>query len=293
MQQGSNNSKIWLWVLGWIVIFPVPLMILLNRRNDMKPITKYGIIGGVWAVYLVIGIVGMMNRPQGDNNRTKASKETTKSTVANTDERSMPETTETTRKAVEVKSIDIQGDTDELVLGQTVSLVPTFNPQNADDKVLKWTSSNVDVASVDNEGKVLAVGDGKATITATSSNGKSSSFDVKVDGSKCMMALKTSHSRLDDNNIGDEWSYSFELNGEPAYGDCVLAVGDKLKCHARISEDDEKPDVGEETKTYKVGKDDLKNGFEVSFDVYVKENGGRNKGKKAHFEVKYVFSPKQ
>lgn len=57
-----NKSKTVLWVLGWIFIFPLPLMILLNRRNDLNPTLKYGVIGGAWAVYLAIGIVGMMNR---------------------------------------------------------------------------------------------------------------------------------------------------------------------------------------------------------------------------------------
>ena len=57
-----NKSKTVLWVLGWIFIFPLPLMILLNRRNDLNPTLKYGVIGGAWAVYLAVGIVGMMNR---------------------------------------------------------------------------------------------------------------------------------------------------------------------------------------------------------------------------------------
>lgn len=40
----SSGRKTWLWVLGWICIFPLPLTILLLRKKDMKPEIKYGII---------------------------------------------------------------------------------------------------------------------------------------------------------------------------------------------------------------------------------------------------------
>ena len=46
-QTDSNVSapkkrRTWLWVLGWIFIFPLPLTILLLRKKQMKPIFKYG-----------------------------------------------------------------------------------------------------------------------------------------------------------------------------------------------------------------------------------------------------------
>ena len=55
---GTSGRKTWLWVLGWIFIFPVPLTILLLRKKDMKPAVKYGIIAAAWALYLVIGLSG-------------------------------------------------------------------------------------------------------------------------------------------------------------------------------------------------------------------------------------------
>lgn len=56
----SNGSgrKTWLWVLGWICIFPVPLTILLLRKKDMKPAVKYGIIAVAWVLFFVIGMSG-------------------------------------------------------------------------------------------------------------------------------------------------------------------------------------------------------------------------------------------
>lgn len=54
----KSGRKTWLWVLGWICIFPIPLTILLLRKKEMKPAVKYGIIAAAWILYLIIGIAG-------------------------------------------------------------------------------------------------------------------------------------------------------------------------------------------------------------------------------------------
>lgn len=53
-----KKRKTWLWVLGWVFIFPVPLTILMLRKKDMKPALKYGIIAAAWIIYLLIGLGG-------------------------------------------------------------------------------------------------------------------------------------------------------------------------------------------------------------------------------------------
>ena len=54
----KSGKKTWLWVLGWICIFPVPLTILMLRKKDMKPAVKYGIIAAAWLLFFVIGSSG-------------------------------------------------------------------------------------------------------------------------------------------------------------------------------------------------------------------------------------------
>ena len=63
--QSTANSQVkgskkhtWLWVLGWICIFPVPLTILMLRKKNMKPAVKYGIIAAAWLLFFVIGMSG-------------------------------------------------------------------------------------------------------------------------------------------------------------------------------------------------------------------------------------------
>lgn len=58
-----KKRKTWLWVLGWLFIFPVPLTILMLRKKNMKPVSKYGIIAIAWAIYLMIGVNGQSNTP--------------------------------------------------------------------------------------------------------------------------------------------------------------------------------------------------------------------------------------
>lgn len=56
----------------------------------------------------------------------------------------------------------------------------TLLPADAEDRRIKWESSDENVATVDKEGKVLLVGVGKAVITATLSNGEKFSYVLNV-----------------------------------------------------------------------------------------------------------------
>ncbi|MDE5850669.1 MAG: Ig-like domain-containing protein [Muribaculaceae bacterium] len=57
-----------------------------------------------------------------------------------------------------------------LMVGETVTLTAVVSPDEATDKTVTWTSSDENVASVDEEGDVTAVAPGTVTITATSGN---------------------------------------------------------------------------------------------------------------------------
>lgn len=64
---------------------------------------------------------------------------------------------------------------------QTAALAVTFNPTNATNKKVTWTSSDTSVATVSASGIVTAVKVGSATITATSANGKTATAKVTVE----------------------------------------------------------------------------------------------------------------
>lgn len=73
--QPVKERKTWLWVLGWIFIFPVPLTILMLRNQKLSKPVKIGIIVAAWIVYLIIGLAG---GESGDNkDSSNANTETT------------------------------------------------------------------------------------------------------------------------------------------------------------------------------------------------------------------------
>ena len=197
----------------------------------------------------------------------------------------------TVPKPIEAENIDISLEKTELAVGESISPKLTILPENTDDKTVSWISSDETVATVNEKGDIVARGGGTATLTASSSNGVSSSVDVTVDGSKYLMRLVVTHPRDDDNNIGEEWSYDVKINGEQTTSTIVLSPKEKLNCSAKFTEADKNPDVGEASTSYTVKEEDLLNGFTISMDLYVKENGGQNSGKSAHFIVTYTFSP--
>ena len=128
-------------------------------------------------------------------------------------------------------------------------------------------------------------------VTATTSNGLSADCSVVVDGSQRMVNLSFSSVRDDDYNIGDEWSFRREINGESvSRGDFPIYVGEALTIYIRYSEEDDNPDVGEATVNHTVTEEEFNNGFSIEIEVYVTENGGRNSGQSAHYITTFDFS---
>lgn len=67
---------------------------------------------------------------------------------------------------IAVTSIELNQTNLSINLGETATLVATVKPDNATDKTVAWSSSDTEVATVDETGKVKAIKEGSATITA-------------------------------------------------------------------------------------------------------------------------------
>lgn len=81
---------------------------------------------------------------------------------------------------IPVDTVTFDSSSKSLYTGDSFTITPTISPADATDKSLTWKSSDPAVASVSDTGVVTAKGAGKATITATSSNGKSAECVVTV-----------------------------------------------------------------------------------------------------------------
>ena len=77
-----------------------------------------------------------------------------------------------------VSSISLSQPTAEMIIGESITITATVLPSNATDKAVTWASSKVSVATV-SDGRVTAVSEGSATITA-SAGGKSATCVITV-----------------------------------------------------------------------------------------------------------------
>ena len=99
-------------------------------------------------------------KPTTTTTTTEAPTTTTTTTVA--------PTTTTTTTAIAVTGVTLDKSTLSLVVGATGNLVATIAPSNASYKAVSYKSSDEEVATVDNTGKVTAVKAGTAEITVES-----------------------------------------------------------------------------------------------------------------------------
>lgn len=70
----NPKRKTWLWVLGWIFVFPVPLMLIL-RKKEMNNALKWVIIVLAWLAYIGLVIAG------GSSSKTQNSSKNSGSSV--------------------------------------------------------------------------------------------------------------------------------------------------------------------------------------------------------------------
>ena len=83
-------------------------------------------------------------------------------------------------KPIEAESVSLSQTIASIKIGESVTLTATVAPDNATDKAVTWSSSAPTIASVDASGKVMALAVGTATITVSTTNGKTATCAVEV-----------------------------------------------------------------------------------------------------------------
>jgi uncharacterized protein GlcG (DUF336 family) len=84
--------------------------------------------------------------------------------------------------SIPVTGITLNYEERTLLPGDTVTLIATVQPDDADNKTVTWTSSNPDVATVNDDGFVEAIANGETIITATTQDGnKKATCAITVD----------------------------------------------------------------------------------------------------------------
>lgn len=88
--------------------------------------------------------------------------------------------TNTAEKTINVSSVNIGELLLELEVGDVKYLDAEVLPSNATNKSISWRSSNENIATVNSEGKLVAIGEGNVKIVAEATNGISDTVIVVV-----------------------------------------------------------------------------------------------------------------
>ena len=83
--QKRKKAPTWLWVIGWILIFPVPLTILMLRNKTLDCKVKYGVIAVAWIIYLCIGAFGGSDKSRNSESTANNDTIVTADESSNTD----------------------------------------------------------------------------------------------------------------------------------------------------------------------------------------------------------------
>ena len=90
------------------------------------------------------------------------------------------ETFKVTVKSVPVQSVSIHNLPERLQLDTTAAAAAVISPDNATDKSIEWSSSDENIAEVDQAGKVTAKRTGTATITCRTQNGIEAQVPLEI-----------------------------------------------------------------------------------------------------------------
>ena len=95
------------------------------------------------------------------------------------------------KDSIHVTDVTLNKDSATLFIGDTETLIPTVLPEYATDKSVAWISIDTNVATVDSNGTITAVGSGNAAITVTTHDGGyTATCDVVVINKHNMYVLK-------------------------------------------------------------------------------------------------------
>ena len=116
--------------------------------------------------------------PYSSSSSSKSS--TSSSSSSNSKTSTSIKTTTTTPTTIDVTEIQINENIASLEVGESKNLTATITPSDATDKKIIWKSSDENIATVSETGEVVAKKYGTVEITATSSNGKTSTIKINI-----------------------------------------------------------------------------------------------------------------
>ena len=128
---------------------------------------------------------------------------------------SSSKTITSTPSTIAVTEIQIEEKIEDMKIGENETLTAIITPSNATDKNVTWQSSDENIATVDTTGEVTAKKSGVVTITATTSNGKSSTITINVkEPVKVESSYNATNDLIEKTNTETENTINSDTNNE-------------------------------------------------------------------------------
>ncbi len=191
-----KKRKTWLWVLGWICFFPIPLTILLLRNTKMKPTVKYGLLVALWVAVLIIGFFGSTESDSSDVSGINESESSDAFSIIESENNSVSQTRSmpiTSNTGVTITNISLSTGDLSLTVGEEVTdgqatVAGDFEGKiSPDDIIMVSEDTNVATISFREQmsdttlGYVInAVGPGKTSVYLQSKGREVTSEKIKV-----------------------------------------------------------------------------------------------------------------
>ncbi len=156
----------------------------------------------------------------------------------------------------------------ELLVDEEIALTYKITPDNTTNKQITWSSADINIATVDNTGKVKAIGVGETKITAKTNNLISDVCDVKVN------PVKATTISLSQNSISmemsDKQTLSVSFTPVNTTNKKIIWTSSNSSI-ATVSETGEITGIGEGTAIITAKSDD--GGFTANCNINVKLKG--------------------
>lgn len=131
--------------------------------------------------------------------------------------------------SIPVEDIELQATELELKTGETIQIAVTVKPENATNKEIIFSSSDEAVATVDEKGNIVTVGEGTAIITVVSADKPSVKKEITITVAPKKPEAVTKHFVVFGKTEKIGW-YSVSLDGgetfQPVFGNSNLEVAE-------------------------------------------------------------------
>lgn len=154
---------------------------------------------------------------------------------------------------INVTSITLSENSLNYAVGDSGKLTATVSPSNATNSEVTWSSSNNQVATVDKDGNVNAVGEGSSVITCTSTDGSNKSAACNITVTE--KSTTTSNTEIKSVSISGTEKVGHKLKAKVSYDGTISSL--KYKWQRASKKNGDYSDIsGADEDEYKIKSSD-------------------------------------